>query len=580
MQGKLGDDIYVVDSLKDIVDETGGSDTIQIATAFDLMTPSIAISGVIENVTLTGTAAVNAAGDVGANYLTGNSGANKLTGLGGADTLDGLGGADIMNGGAGNDTYVVDNAKDAVQESAGDAADLIKASIAIDLTLGYAEIEDVTLIGAGALKATGDEQKNHLTGNTGANLLSGNEGADTLVGDAGNDTLDGGTGADSLAGGLGNDTYKVDSSADAVTEVVNGGTDTVLSTAAAYTLTDANVENLTLMVGAVGCIGNGGKNKLTGNDLANTLDGGLDADTLVGGKGDDLYLVNDAKDVVTEAAGVGTGVDTITSTAAGYTLGVNIEKLVLGAGAVAGTGNTLDNTLTGNAGDNALDGKTGKDHMSGDAGNDSYVVDNAGDVVDETGDATGLDTVNSSISFSLVAGIAVLGTVENLTLTGAAAISGTGNDLANKIAGNAGANALFGGAENDTLDGAAGADTLDGGAGNDAITGGAGNDRIDVGAGNDTVFCTSKLDGKDIINNFDGDSVGGQDVLNLDALFDKLTLTGNREDHVSLAPNITGGIEVRVDADGNAGFELVVATLNLANPADSITVGQDVLVGS
>src|SRR4029453_14999581 len=94
MQGKLGDDIYVVDSLKDEVDETGGggSDTIQIATAFDLMTPSIAISGVIENVTLTGTAAVNAAGDAGANYLTGNSGANKLTGLGGADTLDGLGG--------------------------------------------------------------------------------------------------------------------------------------------------------------------------------------------------------------------------------------------------------------------------------------------------------------------------------------------------------------------------------------------------------------------------------------------------------------------------------------------------------
>ena len=100
----------------------------------------------------------------------------------------------MLIGGDGDDTYVVDNAKDIVQETGSDTADLIKASIAIDLTLAaYAGIEDVTLIGAGALKATGDEQDNHLTGNAGANLLSGNDGADTLVGDAGNDTLGGAT---------------------------------------------------------------------------------------------------------------------------------------------------------------------------------------------------------------------------------------------------------------------------------------------------------------------------------------------------------------------------------------------------
>ena len=581
MKGGLGDDIYVIDSLKDVVDETGGdgSDTIQIATAFDLQVPTIEVHGTIENVMLTGTMAVDAAGSALANALTGNSGANKLTGLGGADTLDGLGGADIMSGGAGNDTYVVDNAKDVVQESAGDAADLIKASITIDLA-AYAEIEDVTLTGAGALKAMGDEQKNHLTGNAGANLLSGNEGADTLVGDAGNDTLDGGTGTDSLAGGFGNDTYKVDSSADVVAEVANGGADTVLSTAATYTLTDANVENLTLLVGAVEGFGNGGKNTLTGNDLANTLDGGLDVDTLVGGKGDDLYLVNDAKDVVTEAAGVGTGVDTVTSTAASYTLGVNIEKLVLGAGAVAGTGNTLDNTLTGNGGDNALDGKTGKDRMIGDAGNDTYVVDNAGDVVDENG-TLGTDTVKSSIAFSLVEnGATVLGEIENLTLTGAAGIAGTGNEAANHLIGNTGANKLLGNGGGDIIEGGGGADTLDGNAGNDSLAGGVGNDRINVSDGDDTVLYTSKLDGKDIIDNFDGSLGGGQDVLNLDALFDTLSVTGNRADHVSIVANTTGGVDVRVDADGKAGFELVVATLNLANPADSITVGQDILVGS
>jgi hypothetical protein len=102
-----------------------------------------------------------------------------------------------------------------------------------------------------------------------------------------------------------------------------------------------------------------------------------------------------------------------------------------------------------------------------------------------------------------------------------------------------------------------------------------------VADGDDTVFYDSKLDGKDIVDNFDGDAGdGGQDLLNLDGLFDKLTLVGNREDHVSLVINAAGGVDVRVDADGKAanGFELVVATLNLADPADTITVGQDVLV--
>jgi Ca2+-binding RTX toxin-like protein len=224
---------------------------------------------------------------------------------------------------------------------------------------------------------------------------------------------------------------------------------------------------------------------------------------MVGGKADDSYVVDDAKDVVTEAAGVGTGLDTITSTAAAYTLGVNVENLVLdaGAGSIAGTGNTLNNTLTGNAGDNTLDGKTGKDHMIGDAGNDTYVVDNIGDVVDENG-SLGTDTVQSVIAFSLVESDSVIGQLENLILTGTGAIAGTGNDLANHLIGNAGANKLFGNGGGDIVEGGGGADTIDGGAGNDSLSGGAGNDRLDVGDGDDTVFYDSKLDGKDIVDNF------------------------------------------------------------------------------
>jgi Ca2+-binding RTX toxin-like protein len=225
---------------------------------------------------------------------------------------------------------------------------------------------------------------------------------------------------------------------------------------------------------------------LTGNAAANTLDGGAGADTMVGGAGDDTYIVDDTLDVVTETAGQGT--DTVLSGVT-YTLKANIENLTLtGAAAINGTGNTLNNVLTGNSAANTLSGGAGADTMTGNGGDDTYIVDNVLDLVAEIANE-GIDAIQSSVTYALG------DNVENLTLTGAAAISATGNALDNVLTGNNAANILTGGAGNDTLDGKGGNDTLIGSTGNDTYV-------LGRGYGNESVFETDATMGNTDVAQF------------------------------------------------------------------------------
>jgi Ca2+-binding RTX toxin-like protein len=140
-------------------------------------------------------------------------------------------------------------------------------------------------------------------------------------------------------------------------------------------------------------------------------------------------------------------------------------------------GGAANNTIRSGDGNDTLDGGVGADTMIGGTGNDTYVVDNGGDQVVESANE-GTDTVNASISFAL--GV----NVENLTLTGASNINGTGNSGNNSITGNAAAN---------VLDGAAGADTMAGGAGNDTYVVDNGSDQVieNANEGNDTVYAST-----------------------------------------------------------------------------------------
>ena len=168
------------------------------------------------------------------------------------------------------------------------------------------------------------------------------------------------------------------------------------------------------------------------------------------------------------------------------------------------TGDQGVNELRGDDGDDLLDGKAGADLLAGGDGNDTYMVDDAGDIVDEIG-GSGIDIVRSAVSFSLTDDLNFRGEIENLTLLGSAAINGTGNALANLIVGNTGAN---------QLDGLAGNDTISGGAGRDVLSGGDGTDRFTFDAG------LNKKTNVDRITDFDAD-----DVIVLDGgLFAKLKL--------------------------------------------------------
>ena len=91
--------------------------------------------------------------------------------------------------------------------------------------------------------------------------------------------------------------------------------------------------------------------------------------------------------------------------------------------------------------------------MIGGRGDDTYIMD--GDIDDITEDlGAGIDTVKSSVTYTLRANL------ENLILTGSAALSGSGNALNNTLIGNTGDNTLTGGSGLDVVTGGAGRDTF------------------------------------------------------------------------------------------------------------------------
>jgi parallel beta-helix repeat protein len=358
--------------------------------------------------------------------VSGSSRDDVFNGLGGEDTLKGGGGNDILNGGAGadklsggkgDDTFYVDNAGDKVSEKLNEGDDTVISSVSLSLK---ANVENLRLVGPAAFKGKGNDIANQIIGNDAANQLAGmagnddlrgGNGADRLDGGAGNDTLVGGAGADTMVGGLGDDTFHVDDAGDKVSEAIGGGIDTVYTSvsiefgkevekiiltgsteinvkggAAANTITGNAAKNI--LEGGTGndrLAGGGGNDILKGGEGSDLLNGGMGSDLMSGGIGNDTYHIDSALDIVVEKAGGGK--DLLISTVSLLMKDFFEELKLVGAGAIDGRGNRLDNTITGNNAANTLRGEAGSDRLIGGYGNDTLQGGEGNDIMTGGGGA-------------------------------------------------------------------------------------------------------------------------------------------------------------------------------------------------
>jgi len=565
-------------------------------------------------------------------WLAGNSGDDTLVAGAGNDVLSGGGGNDLLIAGSGNDFILGDSdyttqSQDwsvtlqggvwTFQPATGPTSpadsgnDVIYAGAGDDVAWGgggndviFGEQDDDQLFGEdGNDIILGGGNNDLLLGGIGSDYLDGGDGNDELQGGADDDILIGGAGNDTLYGGDGKDTYIFNA---------GDGIDTIYDTTADNNIirfgAGVNKDNITLHLGSLMLdLGNGDAIHIGDFDQTDVFNSSsigsfefADGTTLsttellakgfdvVGTEGADYLYGTNTTDRINGLGGNdtllgGAGDDTINGDA-------GADQLQGGDGNDTLFGGSENDILFGEAGNDTLDGGAGDDFMFGGIGNDTYGVDSVGDIVTEY-DGEGIDTVQSSISYSLG------NNLENLTLTGSAAISGFGNELDNVITGNAGNNTLSGFAGSDTyLFNRGGGQNIiaDGGdvAATDTLKFGADILQSDVTINNigngDLAFKINGTSDEVVVKGFYTNSnnriervVFGDGSVMTDADFTGLPITGTAGDDVLLGTNANDtllGLGGNDTLDGGAGDDTLIGGDGQDTYRFSYDMGMDTVV--
>ncbi|MFZ4805921.1 MAG: beta strand repeat-containing protein [Hyphomicrobiaceae bacterium] len=383
----------------------------------------------------------------------GSSEEDSIVGTGGNDTLSGASGGDTLIGGAGNDILYGDDTKDfsivgADSISGGSGNDTIFGGPGPDTLDGGDGIDTLSFAGdtagirldlyAGTASggfAAGDKISNF-------EVYVGGSGDDTFVHKSGSIAFDGADGTDWVDLSHTVDAVSISLSKTSAQKYVDG------------TITLRSIEHM---------VGTGFNDVLTGSKLSNKLVGGNGNDTLIGGggtdtmtgdAGDDTYEIIDALATIVEL--MNGGYETVNASV-NYTLGDNLEKLVLKGTAKAATGNDLDNVIIGNSAANILVGGIGADVLDGGGGLDfaSYAT---------SAEGVAVTLVNTKGDPQANSG----GDADGDALYSIEGLIGSAH--ADHLIGNVGTNTLIGGLDADTLDGGGGLDWVDYSTSTEAVT--------------------------------------------------------------------------------------------------------------
>ncbi|MDB5522254.1 MAG: hemolysin-type calcium-binding repeat family protein [Rhizobium sp.] len=490
-------------------------------------------------------------GGWGADDIDGGLGDDKLYGdfkdvfeQGDADEIIGNGGKDSIQGGGGSDyiygdfsTNPDDNTagadKDFVSAGAGDdrvwgggGDDTLYGANGLDLMYGghgsddmHGEGGDDTLYGGGTQS---EGTSDRIWGGAGFDQLLAGWGDDEVYGEGDDDTIEGNGGKDYLEGGAGSDEIYGDNYSFDGTYQAGDDKDTLRGDAGIdYLYGGGEEDELDGGADNDNLYGGDHADMLLGGDGGDNLNGGRGNDQMWGGAGGDSYFVDSAKDRVLET--VKNESDYVYSTSS-YTLGKNLEYLLLQGTATRGTGNDGFNWIDGNNSINVIEGMdggdflygyvsydpnrgtaedhdtikggAGSDFMYGGKGNDIYYTDGEDIYVNDSHEGfykgyvqvvelknEGNDTIHSTSDIKLHRNQYI----EQLYLKGNAILA-VGNEHDNRILGNGKDNEIDGGGGNDTLSGDDGLDRLLGRSGQDSLFGEHGNDRIDGGTDDDDIF--------------------------------------------------------------------------------------------